>query len=93
MSHIELAKWAHIIIIALATARTISKLVTSAADDILTTTCLASTAPIFITDTLQLQLTRTKDILLSISNHTDIYKVGFCAETENILTNAREKNE
>ncbi len=48
MSHIELAKWADLILIAPATANCIAKLACGIADDLLTTLCLASTAPLFI---------------------------------------------
>lgn len=48
MSHIELAKWADLIVIAPGTANIIAKLATGIADDLLTTLCLASPAPIAI---------------------------------------------
>lgn len=44
MQHIELARWADAIIIAPASANTIAKLAQGRADNILTTTCLASEA-------------------------------------------------
>lgn len=44
MGHIELAKWADLILIAPASANTIAKLAAGKADDLLTTLCLASTA-------------------------------------------------
>jgi phosphopantothenoylcysteine decarboxylase/phosphopantothenate--cysteine ligase len=46
MGHIELARWADLIIIAPATANSISKLVNGQADDLLTTLVLATSAPI-----------------------------------------------
>lgn len=48
MGHIELARWADLILIAPATADFISRLANSRADDLLTTLVLASTAPIAI---------------------------------------------
>ena len=48
MGHIELARWADQIIIAPASANTLAKLAHGQADDLLTTVCLASTAPIFV---------------------------------------------
>jgi phosphopantothenoylcysteine decarboxylase/phosphopantothenate--cysteine ligase len=48
MSHIELARWADCLVIAPATANTIAKLAHGFADDLLTTLCLATTAPIYI---------------------------------------------
>ena len=44
MAHIELARWADIIVIAPASANTIAKLAQGRADNLLTTTCLASAA-------------------------------------------------
>lgn len=46
MSHIELARWADFVMIAPATADFIARLATGQADDLLTTLCLASDAPI-----------------------------------------------
>lgn len=48
MAHIDLAKWADKIIIAPATANCIAKLAHGIADDLITSTCLASTAPVYI---------------------------------------------
>jgi phosphopantothenoylcysteine decarboxylase/phosphopantothenate--cysteine ligase len=46
MGHIELARWADLIIIAPATANSISKLAHGQADDLLTTLVLATSAPV-----------------------------------------------
>ncbi len=46
MSHIELARWADLVIIAPATADFIARLATGQADDLLTTLCLATDRPI-----------------------------------------------
>jgi phosphopantothenoylcysteine decarboxylase/phosphopantothenate--cysteine ligase len=46
MSHIELARWADFVMIAPATADFIARLATGQADDLLTTLCLATDAPI-----------------------------------------------
>jgi phosphopantothenoylcysteine decarboxylase / phosphopantothenate---cysteine ligase len=48
MSHIELARWADAILIAPLTANTLAKLALGAADDLLTTLCLATRSPICI---------------------------------------------
>jgi phosphopantothenoylcysteine decarboxylase/phosphopantothenate--cysteine ligase len=48
MSHIELARWADLVLVAPATAHQLAKLATGAADDLLSTLCLATTAPIAI---------------------------------------------
>ena len=46
MDHIALARWADAILVAPASANTISKLTHGGADDLLSTTCLATQAPI-----------------------------------------------
>ncbi len=48
MGHIELARWAQLILIAPATADLIARLAAGIADDLLTTLCLASEAPVAI---------------------------------------------
>ena len=48
MSHIELARWADIVLIAPATAEIMARLAGGAASDLLTTLCLATEAPIAI---------------------------------------------
>ncbi len=48
MGHIELAKWADLILIAPASANFIARLTNGQADDLLTTLCLATIAPIAI---------------------------------------------
>jgi phosphopantothenoylcysteine decarboxylase/phosphopantothenate--cysteine ligase len=48
MGHIELARWADLVLIAPATAEIMSRLAAGAAPDLLTTLCLATEAPIVI---------------------------------------------
>jgi phosphopantothenoylcysteine decarboxylase/phosphopantothenate--cysteine ligase len=48
MGHIELARWAHIVLIAPASADFIARLASGRADDLLATLCLATEAPIVI---------------------------------------------
>ncbi len=48
MSHIELARWADIVLIAPATAEILSRLAGGGAPDLLTTICLATEAPIAV---------------------------------------------
>lgn len=48
MGHIELARWADRIVIAPATANTLAKLAHGFADDLVSTLCLATTAPITV---------------------------------------------
>lgn len=46
MGHIELARWADVVLVAPATAHFIAKLASGFADDLLSTLCLATTAPV-----------------------------------------------
>ncbi len=48
MSHIELARWADVVLIAPATAEIMARLASGAAADLLTTLCLATEAPVAI---------------------------------------------
>ena len=48
MGHIELARWADIVLLAPCTANTLAKLTVGLADDLLSTLCLATTAPVVI---------------------------------------------
>lgn len=48
MGHIDLARWADIVLIAPCTANTLAKLTAGLADDLLSTLCLATTAPLVI---------------------------------------------
>ena len=56
MGHIELAKWADLILIAPATANIIAKLAHGLADDLLSTLCLATSAPIAIAPAMNQQM-------------------------------------
>lgn len=56
MGHIELAKWAELIIIAPASANTLARLATGMADDLLTTVCLATSAPVMLAPAMNQQM-------------------------------------
>lgn len=56
MGHIELAKWADILLVAPATANFIAKLAHGLADDLLTTLCLATKAKMFIAPAMNQQM-------------------------------------
>ena len=56
MGHIELAKWADLILIAPATANTIAKITHGLADDLLTTICLATASPVAIAPAMNQQM-------------------------------------
>lgn len=48
MGHLELARWADRVVVAPATANTLAKLAHGFADDLVSTLCLATTAPIML---------------------------------------------
>lgn len=56
MGHIELARWADAIVIAPATAEFLAKLTHGLADDLLTTLCLASAAPVTVAPAMNRQM-------------------------------------
>lgn len=56
MGHIELAKWADILLIAPATANTLAKLAHGIADDLLSTLYLATTASVFVAPAMNQQM-------------------------------------
>jgi phosphopantothenoylcysteine decarboxylase/phosphopantothenate--cysteine ligase len=56
MGHIELAKWADILLIAPATANFLAKLTHGLADDLLSTLCLASAAPLYVAPAMNQQM-------------------------------------
>ena len=67
--HIELAKWADIVLIAPATANIIAKINHGIADDLLSTICLATPAPIFIAPAMNKEMwnnVATKDNVNSL---------------------------
>ncbi|PCJ48003.1 MAG: bifunctional phosphopantothenoylcysteine decarboxylase/phosphopantothenate--cysteine ligase CoaBC [Gammaproteobacteria bacterium] len=56
MGHIELARWADLILIAPATADLIARLAMGMANDLVSTLCLATTAPIAVAPAMNLQM-------------------------------------
>lgn len=56
MGHIELARWADVVLIAPATADVISRLASGRADDLLSTLCLATAAPIVLAPAMNQQM-------------------------------------
>lgn len=58
MGHIELARWAELVLIAPATAHLIARLAAGAADDLLSTICLATTAPVAVAPAMNQQMWR-----------------------------------
>jgi len=56
MGHIELARWADLVLIAPATANVLARLAHGFADDLLTTVCLATTAPVVLAPAMNRQM-------------------------------------
>lgn len=67
MGHIELAKWADLIVIAPATADVIAKTAMGLADDLLSTLCLATASPIAIVPAMNQQMWSAKATQHNIS--------------------------
>ncbi len=58
MGHIELARWADVVLAAPATANLMARLAHGFADDLLTTLCLATPAPLFLAPAMNQQMWR-----------------------------------
>ncbi|GGB69030.1 bifunctional 4'-phosphopantothenoylcysteine decarboxylase/phosphopantothenoylcysteine synthetase [Shewanella inventionis] len=56
MGHIELARWADVVLLAPATANLIARINAGMADELLTTTCLATSAPIIVCPAMNQQM-------------------------------------
>lgn len=72
MGHIELAKWADLIIIAPASANTLARLAMGMADDLLTTVCLATTAPVIIAPAMNQQMWAHPAVNLNVQTLRDM---------------------
>ncbi|MCK7458829.1 bifunctional phosphopantothenoylcysteine decarboxylase/phosphopantothenate--cysteine ligase CoaBC [Idiomarina aminovorans] len=66
MGHIELARWADLILIAPATANTIARIAHGFADDLLSTLVLASKAPLAIAPAMNQQMWAAASVLANI---------------------------
>ncbi|MBM7456330.1 phosphopantothenoylcysteine decarboxylase/phosphopantothenate--cysteine ligase [Oceanisphaera litoralis] len=77
MGHIELAKWADLVLIAPASANTLARLAAGLADDLLTTLCLATPAPVAVAPAMNQQMYRhhaTQDNLATLARrHTLVW--------------------
>jgi phosphopantothenoylcysteine decarboxylase/phosphopantothenate--cysteine ligase len=76
MGHIELAKWADILLVAPATANVLAKLAIGMADDLLTTLYLATTATVFIAPAMNQQMWKAPATLDNVERLTR-YGVNF----------------
>ncbi|TXD96381.1 bifunctional phosphopantothenoylcysteine decarboxylase/phosphopantothenate--cysteine ligase CoaBC [Psychrobacter frigidicola] len=72
MGHIELAKWADLVIIAPASANTLARLAMGMADDLLTTVCLATTAPVIIAPAMNQQMWAHPAVTLNVMTLRDM---------------------
>ena len=68
MGHIELARWADLLLIAPATADVIARLSAGRADDLLTTVALATGAPVLIAPAMNQQMWRDSATSANIAN-------------------------
>ena len=72
MGHIELAKWADLMVIAPASANTLARLAMGMADDLLTTVCLATTAPVIIAPAMNQQMWAHPAVNLNVQTLRDM---------------------
>ena len=72
MGHIELAKWAELVVIAPASANTLARLAMGMADDLLTTVCLATTAPVIIAPAMNQQMWAHPAVNLNVQTLRDM---------------------
>ncbi|WP_076415162.1 bifunctional phosphopantothenoylcysteine decarboxylase/phosphopantothenate--cysteine ligase CoaBC [Shewanella sp. UCD-KL12] len=68
MGHIELAKWADLVVVAPATANLIARINAGMADELITTTCLATEAPVVICPAMNRQMYRSQVTQENLSN-------------------------
>ncbi|MGL4711587.1 MAG: bifunctional phosphopantothenoylcysteine decarboxylase/phosphopantothenate--cysteine ligase CoaBC [Shewanella sp.] len=74
MGHIELARWADLVIIAPATANLLARINAGMADELITTTCLATEAPIALCPAMNQQMYRN---LATQANLTNLAARGY----------------
>ncbi|WP_282167099.1 bifunctional phosphopantothenoylcysteine decarboxylase/phosphopantothenate--cysteine ligase CoaBC [Shewanella japonica] len=70
MGHIELARWADVVIVAPATANLIARINAGMADELLTTTCLATEAPVIVCPAMNQQMYRNQATQENLANIT-----------------------
>lgn len=75
IAHIDLADWADLILVAPATANVIAKMANGIADDMVTTTLLAATVPIWIAPAMNVHMYNHPAVKRNIEQlHTDGYR-------------------
>ena len=68
MGHIELARWADLVVVAPATANLIARINAGMADELITTTCLATEAPVIICPAMNQQMYRNQATQDNLAN-------------------------
>lgn len=71
IAHIDLADWANIIIIAPATANTIGNIANGISNDMLTTTLLATQAPVYIAPAMNVNMYKHPSVIENMKKLTD----------------------
>lgn len=75
IAHIDLADWADLVVVAPATANVIGKLANGLADDMVTTTLLATTAEVWIAPAMNVHMYENKAVIRNINTlHADGYQ-------------------
>lgn len=75
IAHIDLADWADLVVVAPATANVIGKLANGIADDMVTTTLLATTAEVWIAPAMNVHMYENKAVVRNIKTlHEDGYR-------------------
>lgn len=72
MGHIELAKWADLMIVAPASANTLARLAAGMADDLLATACLATSAPIMLAPAMNQQMWANAAVQMNVEVLIDL---------------------
>jgi phosphopantothenoylcysteine decarboxylase / phosphopantothenate---cysteine ligase len=67
MGHIELARWADLVLVAPATANTLARIAHGLADDLLTTLCLATQAPLAVAPSMNQHMWNAKATQANLS--------------------------
>ncbi|GKV55643.1 phosphopantothenoylcysteine decarboxylase [Sporosarcina sp. NCCP-2222] len=75
IAHIDLADWADLVVVAPATANAIGKIANGIADDMVTTTLLATTADVWIAPAMNVHMYENKAVMRNIETlHQDGYR-------------------
>lgn len=82
MSHIELARWADLVLVAPASANTIAKIAHGLADDLLSTLCLATHAPLLIAPAMNQQMWLHPATQQNIATLRNFQSLSFCGPAE-----------